>query len=115
MHKVHGIPQKRHFRTLSKFKRLQLICADYLSFSNYCLEFSGGRFGLKMESVRPFWGILVFDRVWTWAWPLRRPWGRWQLPPPLIWRMACRTASVPILVHLSGAQSISLSALLLAL
>ena len=115
MHKVHGIPQKRYFRTLSKLKRLQLICADYLSFSNYCLEFSGGRFGLKMESVRPFWGILAFDRVWTWSWPPRRPWGHWRLPPPLIWLMACRAASVPILVLLSDAQSISLSALLLAL
>ena len=35
MHKVHGIPQKRYFRTLSKLKRLQLIFAHYLSFSNY--------------------------------------------------------------------------------
>ena len=40
----------------------------------------------------------------------------WQLPPSLIWLMACQTASVPIfMVLLSGAQSISLSALLLAL
>ena len=35
MHKVHGIPQKRYFRTLSKLKRLLLIFAHYLSFSNY--------------------------------------------------------------------------------
>ena len=40
-----------------------------------CLEFSSGYFGSKMKSVRPFWKILAFDHIWTWAWPPLWPWG----------------------------------------
>ena len=54
-----------------------------------------------MKSVRPFWKILAFDHIWTWAWPSRSPWGHWQLPPPLIWLATYQSTSVPILVLLS--------------
>ena len=83
------------------------------------LEFSSSHFGSKIMSIRPFWKILAFDHIWTWAWPSRSPWGRWQMPPPLIWL-------VTIKVHLyqfwcfyqkvhkhNSAKNGSLSALLL--
>ena len=45
--------------------------------------------------------IFTFDHIWTWAWPSRSPWGRWQLPPPLIWLATYQSTSVLILVLLS--------------
>ena len=78
-----------------------------------CLEFSSGHVGSKIKSVRPFWKILAFDHIWTWAWPPLWPWGSWPMAPSLFQLIAYQTTFVPILVLSSkSAQSISLSALL---